>query len=76
MNTNIFNLLIFWHCSVVYQGVVIQEQSARDVECNEHIDAVVLMSSEDEEDSKTITQPGECMKEDNSTRSVLSYKEV
>ena len=56
--------------------MVIQEQSARDVECNEHIDAVVLMSSEDEEDSKTITQPGECMKEDNSTRSVLSYKEV
>ena len=56
--------------------MVIQEQSACDVECNEHIDAVVLMSSEDEEDSKTITQPGERMKEDNSTRSVLGYEEI
>ena len=56
--------------------MVIQEQSACDVECNEHIDAVVLMSSEDEEDNKTITQPGERMEEDNSTRSLLSYKEV
>ena len=56
--------------------MVIQEQSAGDIECNEHIDAVVLMSSEDEEDSKTITQPGKCVKEDNPSGCVLGYEEV
>ena len=56
--------------------MIIEEQSAGDVEGNEHIDAVVLMSSEDEEDSKAITQPGKCVKEDNSAGRVLGYKEV
>ena len=56
--------------------MIIEEESAGDVEGNEHIDAVVLMSSEDEEDSKAVTQPGKCVKEDNSARSVLGYEEV
>ena len=56
--------------------MIIEEQSAGDVECDEHIDAVVLMSSEDEEDSKAVTQPGKCVEEDNSARCVLGYKEV
>ena len=56
--------------------MVIQEQSAGDVEGNEHIDAVMLMSSEDEEDSKAITQPGKGVKEDNPARCVLGYEEV
>ena len=56
--------------------MIIEEESAGDVEGNEHIDAVVLMSSEDEEDSKAVTQPGKGVKEDNSAGRILSYEEV
>lgn len=42
----------------VGQGVVIQEKSGGDVERYEHVDGVVLMCSQDEEDAKEIQNPG------------------
>lgn len=42
----------------VCQGVVIQEKSGGDVERYEHINGVVLVCSQDEEDAKEIQNPG------------------
>lgn len=42
----------------VGQGVVIQEKSGGDVERDEHVNGVVLVCSQDEEDSKEIQNPG------------------
>lgn len=42
----------------VGQGVVIQEKSSGDVEGYEHVNGVVLVRSQDEEDAKEIQDPG------------------
>ena len=54
IETHIFDLLIFWNSSVIDQRVIVKKQSAGDVESDEHVNTVVLMSSKDEEDSKTV----------------------
>ena len=56
--------------------MVVEEQSACNIEGNEHVDTVVFMCREDKEDSKTVTQPGKRMEEDNSARRVLRDEEV
>ena len=71
-----FGLLILGHNSIVDQSMVVKEQSAGDVEGNEHINTVVLMSSQDEKYSKTITEPGEGVKKEDSSGSVLCDEEV
>ena len=54
----------------VGQSVVIQEQSGGDVESYEHIYGVVLMSRQDEEDTKQIQYPGDGMDQVPATRSI------
>lgn len=44
-------------CPRVGQRVVIQEQPSGDVEGDENVDGVVLMSSQDEEDPKQVQHP-------------------
>jgi len=69
-------LLIFGDSSVIDQGVVVEEESACNVEGDEHVNAVVFVSSQDEEDTKAVTQPRECVQEIHSPTCVLSYEEV
>ena len=56
--------------------MVVEEQPAGDVERNEHVDAVVLVGSEDEEDSEAVAQPREGVKEEDPSGGVLGYEEV
>lgn len=42
----------------VGQGVVIQEKSGGDVERDEHVDGVVLVCRQDEEDAEEVQDPG------------------
>ena len=71
-----FHLLILGCRPVVDQRVVVEEQPARDVERNEHVDAVVLVGSEDEEDSEAVAQPREGVQEEDPSGGVLGYEEV
>lgn len=41
----------------VGQSVVVQEESGGDVECYEHVNGVVLVRSQDEEDAEEIQDP-------------------
>ena len=68
--------MIFGNSSVIDQSVVVEEQSAADVEGNKYINAVVLMSSKDEEDTKATEDPGEGVEEIYSPGSVLGDEEV
>lgn len=43
----------------VGQGVVVQEQPSGDVEGDENVDGVVLVSGQDEEDPKQVQHPCE-----------------
>lgn len=63
--------MILGDSPVVDQGVVVEEESAADVEGNKHINAVVLMSSKDEEDTKAAENPSEGVEEIYSPGSVL-----
>lgn len=49
--------------SGVSQSVVVQEESSGDVECYENINGVMLMCSQDEENSKEIQDPGQGVNE-------------
>lgn len=40
--------------TVVGQGVVVEEHAGRDVEGNEHVNGVVLVGGQDEEDAKHV----------------------
>lgn len=43
----------------VGQGVVVEEEAGGDVEGDEDVDGVVLVSRQDEEDAKEIQDPGD-----------------
>lgn len=43
----------------VGQGVVVQEEPGGDVEGDEHVDGVVLVSGQDEEDAEEVQDPGQ-----------------
>ena len=43
---------------VVGERVVVEEETGRDVERHEHVDWVVFVGSQDEEDTKHIEHPG------------------
>lgn len=43
--------------TVVGQRVVVEEHARRDVECNEDINGVVFVGSQDEEDAKHVQHP-------------------
>lgn len=43
--------------------MVVQEESGSDVERYEHVNGVVFMCSQDEEDAKEIEDPGQCVNE-------------
>lgn len=43
----------------VSQGVVVQEESGSDVEGYEHVNGVVFMRSQDEEDAEEVEHPGQ-----------------
>lgn len=45
--------------AVVGQGVVVEEHAGRDVEGDEHVNGVVLVGGQDEEDAKHVQHPGE-----------------
>ena len=68
--------MILGDSPVVDQGVVVEEESAGDVEGHKHINAVVLMSSKDEEDTKATEDPGEGVEEIYSPGSVLGDEEI
>ena len=68
--------MILGDSPVVDQGVVVEEESAGDVEGHKHINAVVLMSCKDEEDTKAVAEPGEGVEEIYPPRSVLCDEEV
>ena len=74
--THSFDFLVFSDSSVVDEGVVVEEESASDVESNEDINAVVLVSGQDEEDSKAVAEPSECVEEEDSSTGVFSNEEV
>ena len=61
---------------VVDQSVIVEEESASYVKCDEDINAVVFMGSEDEEDTKTVAEPSEGVKKEDSSGGILSYEEV
>jgi len=69
-------LLILGNSSVIDQCMVVEEQSACNVEGDKHVDAVVFVSSQDEEYTKAVTQPGECVQEIHSPTSVFRDEEV
>ena len=76
MTRKLANLLIFGHSSVVDQSVVVEEESAGDVEGDEDVNAVVLMGGEDEEDAEAVEQPGKRVQEVDPTTRVLRDEEV
>jgi len=69
-------LLILGDSPVIDQGMIVQEESARNVESDEHVDAVMFVSSKDEEDTEAVAEPGECVEEIDSSTRVLGDKEV
>ena len=70
------HLLIFRHCSVVDQGMVVKKEPACDVESNKDIDAVMLVGCEDEKDAEAVEQPGKRVQEVDPTTRVLRDEEV
>ena len=56
--------------------MVVKEESARDVERYENINTVMLVSGQDEEYSKAIAEPGECVEEEDSSTGVFRDEEV
>ena len=56
--------------------MVVEEESAGDVEGDEDVDAVVLMGGEDEEDAEAVEQPGKRVQEVDPTTCVLRDEEV
>ena len=69
-------LLVFRHCSVVDQRMIVEEESAGDVEGNKDVDAVVLVCGQDEEDAKAVEQPSEGVEKVDSATCVLGDEEV
>lgn len=43
----------------VGQGVIVEEEASGDVEGDEHVDGVVLVSRQDEENPKQVEHPGD-----------------
>lgn len=43
--------------------MVVQEESGGDVERDEHVDGVVFVCGQDEEDAEEIQDPGQCVNE-------------
>ena len=70
------HLLIFRHCSVVDQGMVVKKEPACDVESNKDIDAVMLVGCEDEKDAEAVEQPSEGVEKVDSAARVLRDEEV
>lgn len=60
----------------VGQRMVVEEEASSDIESNKHIDGVVLVSREDEENPKQIQHPGNGVNEIPGSRSVFSDKKV
>ena len=56
--------------------MVVKEEPARDVERYEDINAVMLVSGQDEEDSEAIAEPSECVEEEDSPTGVFRDEEV
>ena len=56
--------------------MVVKEESASNVECYEDINAVMLVSGQDEEDSKAIAEPSECVEEEDPSTGVFRDEEV
>ena len=56
--------------------MVVKEEPARDVERYEDINAVMLVSGQDEEDPKAIAEPGEGVEEEDPSTGVFRYEEV
>ena len=56
--------------------MVVEEESAGDVEGDEDVDAVVLMGGEDKEDAEAVEQPGKRVQEVDPTTRVLRDEEV
>ena len=71
-----FDFLIFGDGSVVDECVIVKEESAGDIESYEDINAVMLVSGQDEEDSKAIAEPSECVEEEDPPAGVFSDEEV
>ncbi len=61
---------------VVRQRVIVQEEPGGDVEGDEHVDGVMLVSGKYEEDPEHVQQPGEGVKKVHSPVRVLGYEEV
>lgn len=62
--------------AVVGQGVVVEEHAGRDVEGDEHVDGVVLVGGQDEEDAKHVQHPGEDVQVVHSSGSIFCDEEV
>jgi len=56
--------------------MVVEEESAGNVERNEDINAVVFVRCKNKEDPKAVAEPCKCMKEKDSSRGVLRDEEV
>lgn len=56
--------------------MVVQEESGSDVEGDEHVNGVVFMCSQDEEDAEEIEDPGQSVNEVPASWSVLCDEEV
>lgn len=59
----------------VGQSVVVQEESGGDVERYEHVNGVVFMCCQDEEDAKEVQDPGQCVNEVPTSRRVCLWNE-
>lgn len=62
--------------SGVGQGMVVQKESCGDIKGNEHINGIVFMGSQDEEDSKEVENPGERVQEIPASWCIFCDKEI
>ena len=56
--------------------MVVEEEPRGDVEGDEHVDAVVLVRRQDEEDAEAVEEPGEGVEEVDAPAGVLGDEEV
>lgn len=49
--------------SGISQSVVVQKESCCDIKGNKHVNGVMFMGSQDEEDSKEVENPGQSVQE-------------
>lgn len=56
--------------------MVVQKESCRDIKGNKHINGIMFVGSQNEEDSKEVENPGQSMQEIPASWRIFSDKEI